>query len=278
LATDLAPPLAGIVLADTITKLPPEAAGAVIVSSSHGGRYAGALALKARPRGILLNDAGIGREEAGIGSLPLAERHGVAAAALSHMSCRIGEAASMWADGVVSRVNRQAWEAGVRQDMTCQEAAAIMRRCPPPPDFRVPVAGEGRAVLRELDWRRSVLLTDSAASVGPEDAGRIVITGSHGALIGGDPAMALRTDGFAAAFNDAGIGRDGCGITRLPALDRRGIAAVTVSAASARIGEALSTYIDGIISHANQTALAAGARVGEPLQDFAKRLARRAMQ
>ena len=37
-------------------------------------------------------------------------------------------------------------------------------------------------------------------------------------------------------FNDAGIGKDSAGIGRLPLLQRRGIAALTVSAHSARIG------------------------------------------
>ena len=39
----------GILAADTITKLPPDAAGQVVVSGSHGGRYPGYLAAKAGP-------------------------------------------------------------------------------------------------------------------------------------------------------------------------------------------------------------------------------------
>jgi hypothetical protein len=67
-------------------------------------------------------------------------------------------------------------------------------------------------------------------------------------------------------FSDAGIGAEGVGITRLPALDARGIAGLTVSAASARIGDAASIYGDGVISHANATAQRMGARAGEPLK------------
>src|SRR5215213_4234690 len=70
-----------IVVADTITKLPAEAAGAVVVSGSHGGLYPGTLAAKARVRAVILNDAGIGRDDAGIASLHLLERFGIAAAA-----------------------------------------------------------------------------------------------------------------------------------------------------------------------------------------------------
>jgi len=111
-----------------------------------------------------------------------------------------------------------------------------------------------------------VVLIDSASLIAPEDAGQIIVTGSHGALVGGSPAMALRVDGFAAVFSDAGVGADGAGITRLPALDARAIAGLTVSAASARIGDAASLYEVGTISHANATALRLGARPGEQLK------------
>ena len=80
----------------------------------------------------------------------------------------------------------------------------------------------------------------------------------------GDPAMALRADGFAAAYNDAGMGIENAGCARLPALQARGIAAITVSAASARIGEARSTLQDGVVSAANDAAMTLGAAIGMP--------------
>ena len=81
----------GILAADTITKLPPDAAGQVVVSGSHGGRYPGYLAAKAGLRAVILNDAGIGKDAAGIGALPYLDALGIAAAAVSHESCRIGD-------------------------------------------------------------------------------------------------------------------------------------------------------------------------------------------
>ena len=121
-------------------------------------------------------------------------------------------------------------------------------------------------MLEKASWRRRIVLIDSASLIAPEDAGQIIVTGSHGALVGGSAAMALRVDGFAAVFSDAGVGADDAGITRLPALDTRGIAGLTVSAASARIGDAASLYEEGLISHANATARRLGARPGEPLK------------
>ena len=111
---------------------------------------------------------------------------------------------------------------------------------------------------------RALVLIDSAAMVDRvADAGAVIVTGSHGGLVGGDPAMALRAEGFAAAFNDAGFGIEQAGIGRLAALEARGIAALTVSAGSARIGQARSTLEEGVISAANPRAIALGAVVGQ---------------
>ena len=75
-------------------------------------------------------------------------------------------------------------------------------------------------------------------------------------------------------YNDAGIGKDESGISRLPALDARGIAAATVSAISARIGDARSTYEDGIVSRINARAAAFGPRKGISAHEFVAGLRR----
>jgi hypothetical protein len=120
---------------------------------------------------------------------------------------------------------------------------------------------------------RRVVLVDSASLIEEIDGGAIAVTGSHGALIGRDPAFAVRADVVAAVFNDAGGGIDEAGFSRLPALNVRGIAGMTVAAASARIGDARSTLFDGIISGINEKAHANGARKGQPVLEAVKRLA-----
>ena len=250
----------GVVAADTITKLPPDASGQVVVSGSHGGRYPGYLAAKAGVRAVILNDAGVGKDAAGIGALAYLEALGIAAAAVSHASCRIGDTQDMLARGRLSHANAAARAAGAAPGMACLEAAVLLTSAPHVRG-EAPEVGEGRSEIADAGARR-IVLVDSAAMVRPDDAGCIVVTGSHGGLVGGDPAMALRTDGFAAAFNDAGIGIDEAGVGRLPALDGRGIAAFTVSAASARIGEARSSFEDGIVSRVNETAARLGAAPG----------------
>jgi hypothetical protein len=255
----------GIVLADTATKLGPAAEGAVIVTGSHGGRYAAYLTLRAHPRAVIHNDAGVGKDEAGIAVLAMAEALGVAAATASHASCRIGDAGDMMARGVVSHANALAQALGVAPGMACRDAGLILMAARPS-DRDPDPCGETRRVLDQAGWRRRIVLIDSASLIDHGDKGQIVVTASHGALVGGNARMALQVDGFAAVFSDAGVGIDGAGISRLPALDGRGIAGLAVSADSARIGDAMSVYEAGIVSHLNATAHRLGARPGEPLK------------
>jgi hypothetical protein len=262
----------GVIAADTITKLPPEAEGAVVVSGSHGGRYPGYLAAKGHVRAAIFNDAGVGKDRAGLGSLAYLDALGIAAATVSHESCRIGDTQDMIARGRISALNAVAQAAGVIAGMACLEAAVLLTSAPHAVSD-APELGEARLEIADAGPRR-IVLVDSASLVRPGDAGQIVVTGSHGGLVGGDPAMALRTDGLAGVFNDAGIGIEEAGIGRLPALDGRGIAAFTVAAASARIGEGRSTFEDGIISRVNATAARLGAAEGMRARDVLARWAR----
>lgn len=252
-----------ITVAPTITKLPEGAAGTVLVTGSHGGAYPASLAAKARVRGLIFHDAGIGRDAAGVAALGLA----IPAVAISHLSARVGDTADMQARGRVSRANAAAAALGVVAGMGCAEAAE--RLCAAEwIETMAPEVAEGRAALRPEGALRPLVLIDSAAMVDAEaDRGAVIVTGSHGGLVGGDPKMALRADGFAAAYHDAGIGIEDAGLGRLPALEARGIAGITVAAASARIGDARSIFEDGIISAANPTARRLWAVVGAPARE-----------
>ncbi|MDF2095617.1 hypothetical protein [Aquibaculum arenosum] len=257
--------MASPLLADTVTRLGPEAVGAVLVTGSHGGVYAAYLAARAGLRAVIFNDAGIGLEEAGVAGLAWLAERGIAAAAVDHASARIGEAADMLHRGRISRANAQARACGVASGQDCAEAAALLEAAEAV-TLEVAPMREARQVVGGRHCR--LVLIDSAALVQPEDAGQVVITGSHGALFGGDPANALKADAQLAVFNDAGLGPDEVGASRLPALQGRGIAAVTVAAASARIGDARSALDNGIISRTNPLADALGAREGMALREL----------
>ena len=264
----------GVVVADTATKLPGPVRARVVVAASHGGRYPAWLVARAGARAAILNDAGIGKDEAGIAALAYGDAIGMAIATVSHMSCRIGDGHDMVTRGVVSGANRLAGAVGVGWGDPCLAAAEALCAAPLPAGTPTPVP-EGRRVLSVPGASRVVVLIDSASLVAPEDCGQIVVTGSDGGLIGSANALALQVDAFAAFYNDADRGADDWGVMRLPALDERGIAAATVAATSARIGEAGSTYEEGVISATNATARALGVSPGNRCRDVVDMLCRR---
>ena len=99
---------------DSITELQPADAGCVALSGSHGGLSSARYALAVRPLLSVFNDAGVGKNEAGIAGLALLQAQGLAACTVSHTSACIGQAASTLADGVVSHANPTATALGIR--------------------------------------------------------------------------------------------------------------------------------------------------------------------
>jgi len=254
-----------IICVDSVTAVTAAMAGRVVVAGSHGGIFAAAWAATRGLRGIILNDAGIGLDEAGIAGIAWLDRHGLPGAATSHLTARIGDGAHMWARGRVSVVNRAAAALGCAVGLSVEETAERMRRAVP----AAPVAfglTEARFLLRP--GLIPVWGLDSNSLVRDEDAGCVVVTGSHGGLLGGRPETAVKAAVLAAVYNDAGIGADGAGTSRLPALAARGIAGATVSAATARIGDARSTWAQGIVSAVNAVAAELGAMPGMAVPRF----------
>src|SRR3954447_9995551 len=96
---------APIVIADSIPRIGPEAAGAVVVNASHGGVYAAYLAAKFQAVAAIFNDAGLGRDRAGIGGLDYLQAVHMPAATVGHDSARIGDGADMLANGVITYAN-----------------------------------------------------------------------------------------------------------------------------------------------------------------------------
>jgi len=254
---------------DSVTHLQPEHRGRAVLCASHGGRYAGWYAADKGVGAVILNDAGIGREAAGISGLAFLTDLRIPAACVSHRSARIGDGRHMCAHGVLSFVNHPGRALGLEVGITAAaamarlEAASLKAAAKPPPEHeaRREVPALGRDGIR-------VIVMDSNALVTPEDAGHIIVTASHGGLLGGRPETAVKYPVFAAVYNDADRGIDDAGISRLPALDARGIAGACVSAFSARIGDGHSTLDDGFISALNDTASRCGGTIGQSCRQF----------
>ena len=259
-----------VVAADSVTQLK-DVAGKVLVAGSHGGVIAANLGARSGVHALVLNDAGLGKDRAGIAGLVYLEAIGMAAATVDCMSARIGDGADMLARGVISHANAFAALCGVVAGQSCRDAAECMRgaaapRAAPPPYAEGRWRVDGRPP--EPEGPPEIWALDSVGMVKAADAGRILVIGSHGALHAGRHESALGVDAAAAVFNDAGLGADRIGISRLPVLGARGIAAVAVDCMSARIGDGRSMWETGVILHVNAPAAALGATRGMTVRQF----------
>ncbi len=98
-------PGGAVVIMDSITKVEPADKGAIVVSASHGGASSGEFALEVPLKLVFFNDAGVGKDDAGIAALAMLQAHGVAGGTVAHTSARIGDAQDMWDCGVISHLN-----------------------------------------------------------------------------------------------------------------------------------------------------------------------------
>ena len=250
-----------IMVFDGVTKLPSEANGAVVLGGSHAAVPAAYISAKAGVRAAIHHDCGIGRDEAGVSGLLWAEHQGMAMAAVAADSARVGDSADMLERGIISRVNAIAARCGVKTGHTVVHAVVLLKSAPWP-HAAAEAPAERRTVID------GVLCLDSISFGEPEDEGLVVATGSHGGALAAGMTRSFRP--HLVFFNDAGFGADHAGAASLPLLDVDGIAAATVAADSACIGDGQSTLTQGVISAVNDTAYQLGARVGKTALETAR--------
>lgn len=250
-----------VTLVDSVTWLDAEAHGQVVVTGSHGGTYSAIAGAERGPRALIFNDAGVGKNSAGILGLEALDRVGIAAATVGCWSARIGDAADTLADGVITHANAVASRCGVRVGITSSHAIKMLASAP---QTTVAIPSRPDERVMRSDGNIRVYVLDSASLVDESMTDAIVVTASHGGVIGGG---ALRHDVQAAFFNDAGIGKDDAGIGRLAVLDRMGIPSVAVDCRSAMIGDGRDTFRNGVVSRVNATASRAGVSAGDAVAD-----------
>src|SRR4051812_18494212 len=106
---------------DSISYIDESDAGHILISASHGGASSATYAASQPLAGVFFNDAGVGKDNAGIAALALLT---IPAATVSHLSARIGDAADMWQHGVISHVNQAAERSGLQVGERLQHAVA----------------------------------------------------------------------------------------------------------------------------------------------------------
>lgn len=261
---------------DSVTHLTGEHRGHAVYGGSHGARYAGAFAAAKGVGAVILNDAGIGRERAGISGLVLLDDLGVPAAAISSRTGRIGDGRHATANGIISTVNATAGRLGLAPGMACKAALELLARAPLKPAPEPPEEEEARFLAATIAGI-NVFAMDSISLVDPATDDRaICVTASHGGILGGRPETAVKGSPLLVVCNDADRGVDDAGLSRLSPLDARGIAAATVSAFSARIGDGRSSWEEGYISALNGTAARLGGLVGMSCRALVETIAKSA--
>ena len=115
------------VLMDSISYVTADSRGAIVISGSHGGTSSARYALDARVAAAFFNDAGGGKNGAGIAGLAMLDQEGIIAAAVSHQSAEIGNARDTWQHGIIAHVNRLAAAAGIRLGLSVAEAVDLLR-------------------------------------------------------------------------------------------------------------------------------------------------------
>jgi hypothetical protein len=110
-----------VLIMGSITQVCAEDTGTWVVSASHGGVSSGEFALEVPLQGAFFNDAGVGKDGAGIAALDMLQARGVAGATVSHLSARIGDCQDTWDHGVVSHANAVARELGIVPGQSLRE-------------------------------------------------------------------------------------------------------------------------------------------------------------
>ena len=258
----------GVVLLDSLGDLQPGNTSPILVCGSHcGGNRALAQQVKnCRVQAVFLNNAGIGKNQAGVRGLMHYEAEDILACAVDRNSAEIGIALDTWQNGIISHLNPRAEAAGIEIGDTVKEAVAKISDIIGQPlatqrseHSEHLLKNEEKANKADLKKQAQtqidgvpVTVTDSITFLNENNAGDIVVCGSHGGVSAGHYAQKHRVK--AVFFNDAGIGKNNAGTKSLESLSDAGILACTADCMSAEIFNGQDVLENGIISVCNQLA------------------------
>jgi hypothetical protein len=237
----------------------------VAVGASFAGAATAAMAMRGGVKAWIAHEGGPGKDDAGVSGLALAQRFGVPAAAIATMTAGLSRGMTL-ITGTVSRANEAALALGVRSGQTGGEAARLMLEAPRGRPCNLHGIIDESIHEVEIAANGRIFAVWSFARVKGAHPRDVFCVASHAGKVMADYARQVTPRGLIA--NDAGRGLDDSGIDGLEAMGTTPAAAV--SAASARIGDALSTYRDGVISAANAAALAIGVRPGITAKEAAR--------
>lgn len=259
----------GIVLLDSLGDLQPDNTSPILVCGSHcgGNRDLARQVKSCNIKAVFLNNAGVGKNQAGIKGLTHYQAENILACAVGHNSAEIGIAQDTWENGIISHMSSQAEDVGIKIGDSVKEAVAKIiniidltsstqknknSEC---------LIDEKKENSNKIDLKKqiqiqidgiSITVTDSITFLNENNAGDVVVCGSHGGISAGHYAHKHAVK--AVFFNDAGIGKNSAGVKSLASLSDAGILACTVDCMSAEIFNGQDVLANGIITVCNQLA------------------------
>jgi len=243
----------------------------VVINASYCGVLPARFIAQHRPRASISVDCGVGPAGASIAGLWYLEALNIPAAVADVLTVQLGNGVDLYCHGIISFLNQPAADRGVCVGMPVRAAALhlLMNEAPEPAADQV----TNRVVVDHGPEGRRVVCTDSIAFGLKEDRNNVLVTAGHTGRSAVPYLRRVRPYGF--ICSDGGMGAEQSGIAGLFAVDDDGIPGATVSAMTARMGDGLSTYKDGVISAVNRLALDTGVDVGMPARTAASLLVRR---
>jgi len=259
-----------VVLLDSLGDLQASNTSPILVCGSHcGGNIELAKQVKnCRVQAVFLNNAGIGKNQAGIKGLTYYEAENILACAVDHNSAEIGISHDTWESGTISHTNSKAEAAGIQIGDSVKNAVAKIINIVTLPSSTLNnnkpetlINNEIKDSSSKVDLKKqtqtqikgvNITVTDSITFLNKNNSGDIVVCGSHGGVSAGEYAQKYKVR--AVFFNDAGIGKNNAGIKSLESLSEAGILACTVDCMSAEIFNGQDILNNGIITVCNKLA------------------------
>jgi hypothetical protein len=239
----------------------------VIVIGSYCGTRVLAPIFTHGAKAVIATDAGIGKDEAGISGLKHGETIGVPVATIAVLSAETSNGRSTLL-GEISRANAQARALGVAPGMAGYEAAALLTKAPAGKPIPTSPGAEEKPVVVDETPKGRIWAAPGTTAITDKIPNDIVCSGANSSRVSSDGVIRMGAKGSIA--NDAGIAKNNSAVEGVMILGERGIPSAAVSTLTARLGEGLSTWNDGIISVVNPVAAARGVKVGVSAKEAAR--------
>jgi uncharacterized protein YunC (DUF1805 family) len=239
----------------------------IVVGSYCGTRILAPMFIRG-VKAVIATDAGIGKDNAGISGLLHAETIDVPVATIAAMSAETSNGRETLLLGTISRVNKQARVLGVETGMLAYEAAARLAKAPAGKSIPTPLGNEETPTVVEQTAKGRVWATPGTTAITEKVPNDVICSGANSSRVSSDGILRMGARGSIA--NDAGIARNNTAVEGIALLEEKGVPSAAVATMSARLGEGLSTWNDGVISVVNAPAAKLGVKVGMTAKEAAR--------